>query len=353
MSADERFVAPDDPSLQYMGRIDFDDPSAPAFVYPYTSVKIRFTGTRLKVVLKNKNLYWDNYLGFVIDGIQHRIQVPEHNKTLCLTLAENLENTEHELFFFKRMDACHILTFYGFILDKDAQISAPEGKPARRIEVFGDSVSAGEVAEAVAYTGKVDPVHSGEYSNSWFSYAAMTARKLHAQLHDIAQGGIALLHGTGWYSEPDYIGMEETWDKIEYNPEFGAIKKWDFNRYVPHVVIVALGQNDSQPVDYMNENYNSPKSKNWRRHYEAFLCTLRRTYPNALIIAATTIVQHDKNWDDSIDEACRRIGDPRIVHFRYSRNGAGTPGHIRISEAEEMSGELSAFIESFGESVWE
>jgi hypothetical protein len=353
LSAGERFVTADDPCLQYTGRIDFDDPSAPVFVYPYTSVKLRFTGTKLKVVLKNKNLYWDNYLGFVIDGVQHRIQIPEHDKTICLTLAENLEDREHELFFFKRMDACHILTFYGFILDKDAQVAAPEEKPARKIEVFGDSVSAGEVAEAVAYTGKLDPVHNGEYSNSWFSYAAMTARKLNAQLHDVAQGGIALLHGTGWYCEPDAIGMEETWDKIQYNPEFGAIKQWDFKRYVPHVVIVALGQNDSHPVDYMQKDPGGSKSENWRRHYEAFLRNIRRTYPKALIIAATTILQHDKNWDDSIDEVCRRIGDPKTVHFLYSRNGAGTPGHIRISEAEEMSDELSAFIASFGESIWE
>lgn len=353
LSAGERFIAADNPCLQYTGRIDFDEPSAPVFVYPYTSVKLRFTGTRLKVVLKNKNLYFDNYLGFIIDGVQHRIQIPEHDKTMCLTLAENLENKEHELFFFKRMDGCHILTFYGFILDQDAKISAPEEKPARKIEVFGDSVSVGEVAEAVAYTGKLDPPHNGEYSNSWYSYAAMTARKLNAQLHNTSQSGIALLRGTGWYAEPVYIGMEDAWDKIQYNPEFGAIKQWDFKRYVPHVVIVVLGQNDSHPDDYMQEDYNSPKSENWRQHYEAFLRNIRRTYPKTLIIAATTILQHDKNWDNSIDEVCQRINDPKIVHFMYSRNGTGTPGHIRIPEAEEMSNELSAFIESFGESIWE
>ena len=353
LSAEERFVAPSDPSLQYTGRINFEIPSSPVFEHPYTSVKMRFTGTKVKVVIKNRHYYWDNFLGFLIDGVQQKIQIPEHDKMICITLAENLTYQEHELFFFKRMDACHTFAFYGFILENNSELSAPEEKPARKIEVFGDSVSAGEISEAVEYTGKSDPPHNGEYSNSYYSYATMTARKLHAQLHDVAQGGIALLHGTGWYSEPDYIGMEEVWDKTSFHPELAANRKWDFNKYVPNVVIVAIGQNDSHPVDYMQKNSRSAKSENWRNHYEAFLRALRQTYPKALIIAATTILYHDKSWDDSIDEVCGRIADSRIVHFLYSRNGTGTPGHIRIPEAEAMSDELSAFIRSFGDSVWD
>ena len=51
--------------------------------------------------------------------------------------------------------------------------------------MYGDSVSAGEVSEAVEYTGKPDPEHNGQYSNSWYSYAWMTARRLDAEIHDI------------------------------------------------------------------------------------------------------------------------------------------------------------------------
>lgn len=351
LSMDERLIAADDSSLQYSGRIDFDAPSAPILVYPYTSVKLRFTGTKLKILLKNFHWCWNNYLGVLLDGVQHKILIPEHDKVICLTLAENLEDKEHELFFYKRQDSCHNFAFYGFVLDKDAKVSAPAEKSSRKIEVYGDSVSAGEVSEAVDYVGKPDPEHNGEYSNSYYSYAAMTARKLNAQLHDVSQGGIPLLRGTGWVG-PDYIGMEDIWDKIEYSSILGRTKQWDFSRYVPHVVIVAIGQNDSHPTDYMKENYHSRESENWRKHYEAFLRTLRHTYPEALIIVATTILQHDRSWDDSIDEACRRTGDPKIVHFLYKRNGSGTPGHIRVPEAEEMSDELSAFIKSFGDGIW-
>ena len=55
------------------------------------------------------------------------------------------------------------------------------------------------------YTGKTDPEHQGGYSNSWYSYAWMTARMLNAQIHDIAQGGIALMDGQGWFHEPSRL----------------------------------------------------------------------------------------------------------------------------------------------------
>lgn len=73
-------------------------------------------------------------------------------------------------------------------LSRGSVLLPPSEKPNRRIEVYGDSVSAGEVSEAVDYVGKEDPEHNGEYSNSWYSYIWMTARKLGAQIHDIAQG---------------------------------------------------------------------------------------------------------------------------------------------------------------------
>ena len=53
---------------------------------------------------------------------------------------------------------------------------------------------------------------------------------------------------------------------------------------------------------------------------------------------------HDPAWDDAIDEVVNGINDPKVRHFLYSKNGSGTPGHIRANEAEEMAEELAAFI---------
>lgn len=337
--------------LQYSGRIDNSDPERPIFVFPCSSVTIRFYGSEIQVVLENQRLYWNNYIGVILDGTQTKIQLKDGGQVICL--GRDLDDGEHTLMLFKRQDSCHEFTFCGFEIPNSGRILEPLPKPARKIEVFGDSVSAGEVSEAVEYTGKPDPEHNGQYSNSWYSYSWITARKLKAQLHDIAQGGAALMDGTGWFCGPNYIGMESIWDKVHYNPELGAVTKWDFHQYIPHVVIVAIGQNDSHPEDYMRDDPNGEKANVWKAHYKQWIHQIREKYPNALMILTTTILEHSPQWDDAIDEVCRQMNDPKIVHFLYSQNGCQTPGHIRIPEAETMAEELSEFITSFGENIWE
>lgn len=343
-------IEPDNPLLQYCGRIDFSNPLAPVMVYACTSVKIAFTGTSVSVTMENRHCCYDNYMGYILDGEMGRFLLVNEPGEKVYKIADNLLKGPHELLLYKRQDAGHYAVFLGF--DTDGEITVPSERPSRRIEVFGDSVSCGEVSEALDYVGKPDPVHNGEYSNSYYSYSWMTARKLGAELHDTSQGGIALLDGTGYFAAPILAGVESCYDKIEYNPQLGETKPWDFSKYTPHVVVVAIGQNDNHPEDYMALDYDGKKSVRWRAHYETFVRRLMSLYPEAQIILATTILMHDAAWDEAIGQVCRKINNHRVHHFVYKRNGAGTPGHIRIPEAEEMSDELSAYIESLGEEIW-
>lgn len=219
-------ILADHKKLIYSGRIDWSNPLEPIFVFPCTFVKMKFTGNILKVHVKNRNAYWNNYLGVLLDGEQSSVLLPKDGEALLDIPVKGSVKTEHEVMIFKRQDSCHELTFLGFELGEGAEIMDSDPLPERRIEVYGDSVSAGEVSETVDYTGKEDPEHNGEYSNSWYSYAWMTARRLNAQIHDIAQGGIALRDHTGWFYEPEAIGMETAWNKIHYNPLFGNATEW-------------------------------------------------------------------------------------------------------------------------------
>ena len=129
---------------------------------------------------------------------------------------------------FKRQDGCCYFDFYGLILSENTVLLDKEKQSStRKIEFYGDSVTAGEVSEALDYVGKSDPEHQGEYSNSWYSYASITARKLNAEVNLVAQGGVALLDGTGYFVPPTYIGMENVYDKLRYNPQLGQVTKWD------------------------------------------------------------------------------------------------------------------------------
>ena len=326
------------------------DPFAIVWTYPGTFVRMKFKGTQLFIHVRNKHNYWNNYLGVAEGDAQTKLLLPEEGEATIEIPLQTTQDNIHEVTIFKRQDACHELTILGFEIncntDDECELLEASPLPPRRIEVYGDSVSAGEVSEAIDYVAKADPEHNGEYSNSWYSYAWIAARKLDAQLHDIAQGGVALLDNTGWYHEPDYIGMEQVWNKMRYNPDYGTVKEWDFSKYTPDIVIVAIGQNDSHPDDYMKTDYEGEKAKNWRIHYRQFLAKLRETYPDAWIICCTTLLQHDIGWDMSISQAVLDIADKKISHCVFQRNGKATPGHLRIPEAEEMAEELCHYIHS-------
>ena len=343
-------VEADNPLLQYCGRIDFSEPKAPVMVYACTSIKMAFTGTSVKVFMDNSHCCYDNYMGYLIDGEMGKFLLSDEPGEKSYVIAEGLSDGTHELLLYKRQDAGHYVSFLGFDIDGD--ILEPSARTERRMEFFGDSVSCGEVSEALDYVGKPDPPHNGEFSNSYYSYAWMTARKLGAEIHDTSQGGIALLSGTGYFAEPFYVGVEECYDKIQYNPLLGRTKYWDFSKYIPHVVVVAIGQNDSHPEDYMATDFQGKKAERWRAHYETLVRRLMSLYPKAQIILATTILGHDPLWDVAIDKVCTKINNKRVHHFLYKRNGVGTPGHVRIPEAEEMSDELTAYINSLGEEIW-
>ncbi|MEE0653501.1 MAG: GDSL-type esterase/lipase family protein [Bifidobacterium criceti] len=361
-----QFIASTNQAFQYQGRTEQTD-DGQLWVFPYTQVRFRFTGTSLRVKLRNHWNYGDIRLGVIIDNTQYSVRVPspaepalppyaeEDEGTLTLLIADDLPDIDHEAVVFKRQDGgMHYLEFIGVGIDDDARIAPPRHAPSeRRIEIYGDSVSCGERNEAVLYTGEADPdIDLTSYSNAWYSYGAIAARMLGADLRIIAQGGAPLIDGIGWFNAPDYIGMESIWDRVRYNPALGETSTWAFDDYAPQIVVIALGQNDSHPDDFMEDDYDGRTSAHWRARYADFVRALRGRYPRARIICTTTVLEHSDMWDRAIREAVAAVGDPLVTYFGYSRAGNGTPGHPRIAEDEEMARELCAHIATFGDDVW-
>lgn len=352
LAAHERLIPMSDPRLRYTGRIDRADAENPFFIYVCSSVALRVTGRTFRVALTNLHSYFDNRLGVIINGEQSAVLLKKGEQVI--DLSDKLAEGVNDVLLFKRQDCCHAYRMHGIVVDAEAQLLPLPPRPARRMEVYGDSVSAGEVSEAEFACGQSDPEgHNGLYSNGWLSYSWQAARLLGAELHDIATGGMALLDGTGYFYGPDYIGMLSSWDKINYYPPFGDKTAWDFTQYTPHVVVVAIGQNDANPVNVMADDYDGEAADHWRAEYARFIGMIRDKYPKAHIVLTTTILGHHENWDKAIDSVCQELRrtDDCVHHFLYTNNGCGTPGHIRGSEAAVMAQELAAFVEDLPD-VW-
>lgn len=347
----EKCISPDDARLQYAGRVDFEDKKNPIFLFTASYVRFRMTGKHLRVVLTNTHHLWENRLGVVINGEQFGVLL-DWDKVCEIDLSDHLADGVNEVMLFKRQDSCCKLTLHALLVDEGVELLAPPERSPRRIEFYGDSVSAGEVTEAVEYAGKLDPEnHNARFNNVWHSYAWQTARLLDAEISDIAQGGIALQDGNGYFFD---TGMLSCWDKLAYNPFFGDTKDWDFSRFMPQVVVLAIGQNDAAKTNFMHEDYQGAQAQKWREDYRGWVESLRAKYPAAQILLTTTIMCHSPEWDDAIEEVYQALAktDARVHHFRYSLNGVGTPGHVRATEAAVMAKELAAYIESIP-NVWQ
>lgn len=382
------FVCPENEKITYTGRIEFEKKTAPVFAYACSSFRFCVKASEAVLAVSNLHSYYENSLGILVDG-KYRGKIVLHDgeqncgepagkfelrlekqnaaelqpvfesfpeEARFFDLSAFLDGGQHEITVFKRMDACHYFTFLGLLLPENTELFVPSPKKKRRIEVYGDSVSCGEVSEAIGRCGMDDPEgHNGIYSNSFYSYSWILARKLEAEIHDVSQGGISLMDGDGYFNGPVCTGMLSCYDKILYHPGIGKTTNWEFEKFIPHVVIVAIGQNDAHPVNCMGEDYEGEAAQKWRNEYKGFIRILRGKYPKAQIILTTTILGHDKAWDQAIDQVCRELAqeDGRVHHFLYSLNGEGTSGHIRRPEAEKMAEEMQDFLKSLGEEIWE
>jgi lysophospholipase L1-like esterase len=361
LSPSERLVEVSHDKIIWSGRIDDHIPGSRTLIFPYSGATFKFSASYVKLLVRCHVTAGDDReaaLGVVLDGVektQTKLVLEHTDEVQCLTLAENLDSREHTLFLFKRADDFYEAEILGFIMPENAILLPAPKQPRKCIEFYGDSVTAGELSEAVRYIRQKDPEHHGEYSNSYYSYAAITARLLNARVNLIAQGGISLQDGTGYFfRQPDTIGMRSVYDKLRLNPELGEQTPWDFARFTPSVVVVAIGQNDAWPEDFMRDDPQGEKARRWKEDYRSFILSLREKYPDATIILSTTILNHSPRWDRAIGLVCAELQatDPKLYHFLYNYNGRGTPGHIRIPEAETMALELRAFINGLGTEVW-
>lgn len=334
----KRFIPADSDCFQYVGRIDMDDPARPVMTWPATYADVNFTGTSAAVVLKNINFQDDTHFAVIVDGVMKKFTLSRCREDELFTAAEGLEDKPHTLRILKTMASHNYIEFAGIVVDEGAEVTNPRHKYDLKLEVYGDSVSAGEVTEAIYYEGQCDPEdHRNHLDNSAFSYPYKLAKKLNAELHDIAQGGIALLDGTGYFCSDQLTGMESCYDKIQFTP-YADRKQWDFSKWTADAVIIALGQNDANPEP---ERIKTPEYRRmWKDTYIKLLRTLMEKYPRAKFVLILTILGHDPTWDDALEEIAQEMNSDRVSHFMFRRTGKGTNGHPRATEQEEMAGEL-------------
>lgn len=327
------FIEADDPGFYYSGRIDFSDVKAPRLIWEGTSVSFKFNGTRLGLRFKDSNSAL-SYYNVIIDDQIILLQMEPYGEYDYFT-SMKLKKGEHTCTIFKRNEAGVQDTFLGIDVDAagykkaSGKISAPE-IPSRKIEFYGDSITAGVCVETRgddSYEADQMVTH-----NAYTAYPAIAARKLGWELSDLAVGGTGVC-----ISWNEFI-ISRSWKNLYART---ASPQYDFSTgRNPDVVVVNLGQNDYGLSMNRKENFPS----DFEEKYLQLLKEIRNQYPDAWIISATggmSAIQSSRELKSAITSAVKRMDDEKVLMFTFR---AWTYNHPRIDTHIKMADQLVKFI---------
>ena len=244
---------------RFIGRFDLSQPDAPTFAWPGTAIALRFTGTAIGVTLTDKGSdKGNNVFEVVLDG-KHTV-LPLQTGTKKYALGSGLTAGAHELLLYRRTEPVfNETTFNGFDVPSSAYL--PASMPTRRLEVIGDSISAGYGNEGVNPCG-----FTAATENHYLTYGALAARAVNAELYTEAWSGIGMLRN---YEGTTTGIMPERYPRALPDR---ATSSWDFGKFVPDAVVINLGSNDFAKGD---------PGAAFQAAYLKFVTELRGHYPAA------------------------------------------------------------------------
>ncbi|HEY4104363.1 MAG TPA: SGNH/GDSL hydrolase family protein [Polyangiaceae bacterium] len=260
--------------VRVSGRSEKIDEGA-RFAWPGVALGFHFRGTEFQIELDDSGRNW---FGVEIDGVQVPGKLSAYVGPRCYLVAQKLTPGEHRLTLTRLTEAMlGETTFVRANAGKTGELLEPDPKPARRLEVIGDSISA-----AYGVEGESRACHfSPETENESLSYAAILGRHFGAEVSVVAWSGKGVFSNRG--STTDTIPMPVLWERTLPNREDSH---WDFASWQPDGVVIDLGTND-----FAQENHDkSPFAEAYRK----FLFRVREVYPKAALFCAISPLLSDQ-----------------------------------------------------------
>lgn len=228
----------------------------------------------------------------------------------------------------------------------------PTPSKLHTIEFIGDSITCGygvddEVAEHSFSTATEDVTKA---------YAYLTAHQLNADYSMVSYSGYGIITG---YTEnnqklmthllPDYyekVGKSEGRFDNKLLPQEIA---WDFNKFVPELIVLNLGTNDDS---YTKDDVN--KQAEYAREYVEFLKMVRRNNPDSMLLC-TLGIMGDRLFpyvEQAVSRYSLETGDSNIttMKFEVQLEADGYAANFHPSQvthrkaAEQLAAEIKGLL---------
>ena len=327
-----------DARIAYMGRTSTATPGRVQFTYPGVTLIANFSGTSIAMKAKPGSGY---FMATIDDHEALKVFVGPNDS--IVTLAEALPQGSHHLQLMYAQEGYEQRPYIeSLMLDNGSTLLDRPSLPDRRIEFIGNSITCGYGVEAHSASEHF----TYDTENHYYTYAAITARALHAQHHATARSGIGIyknyggpVDGSKGTSMPDKYSLTLFTD----SPDIEGLETWNAAHYVPDVICVNLGTNDTSLDTY--------DTKLMKKAYVDFMRRLRNLYPDAKIVMLCGSMMTGKALDDcraTLDEAVAQMNDNNIYRFNFTPHngslGYGADWHPSLRQQQKMADELIPFL---------
>ncbi len=255
-------------------------------------------------------------------------------------IATGLDAGTHDVLVVRRDEAFDQPSqLVGFDFGSGGQLLAPPPPAAHRLEVIGDSISAGYGDECT----NASMHFSADTENAYLAYGPLTARALGAELHLVAWSG------KGMYRNNDGTTTETMPILWQRTLPTDVTSTWDPSTWMADAVVINLGTNDYAATGDPTASYQAT--------YLSFVTTLRSVYPGAFIFCALGPMMSGTNLSSALtainDVIAMRsaAGDTKLKLVQFPTqdcladgSGCGCDYHPNLAEHQAMATILEGAI---------
>ena len=256
-----------------------------------------FRGSSLEITLRGDPMVKgrNTYVRLTVDGRGRRIRLPLKDKVISLVFDEG----EH-LFEIVKLTESESNSLSVESIRTDGEFLPVREEKKLKIEFVGDSITTGYGVRAKS----ADEDYSVATQDVTLSYAYLTARALDAEMQIVAASGWGLYKSK--YAEH---AMPDFYDNVDLTRNRA---KWDFSRFRPDVIVLALGTNDFSYLADLSDEDRARDLVAFRDHFVAFTRRLLEQGASVVLLYGFSGSDKQRDLPALIEKVWRAVDSPRL-----------------------------------------
>jgi hypothetical protein len=329
LSQAEVLITPDNAQINYYGRFDFSNPSAPRFNWSGSIIEAAFSGNSIGINLKDGQADYDIEIDGKIDTI-----IRTESNTSKYDISSKLSTGNHVIRIMQRSENhWGVAIFGGFYLADGNQLLAAPQKPVRKIEFIGDSHTVGYGNESSSRTCSSTQLRS--YTNTNRSFGPIVGKAFHSQYTVLGWSGRGMVRNFG-----DAAKKSSDPYPNSYGSTLGTISgNWDFTKWIPDLVVISLCTNDFSTTPY-------PDDTMFINGYHKFISSVLSHYSNTSILCVSSHAGRADTCIKSIVSEENSMGHNKIYYAEYPQNltANGCDWHPTVADDKLIADTLISVI---------